>query len=184
MHMIAVMLEALFPVFDAGTSRSLAAGEPLFHAGDPVTHVAQVRRGRIELRRATGAGSIMILQRAGPGDVLAEASVYSDAYHCDARAAEATQVMLLPVSRFRRAIAENEAVAELWAAHLARAVQSARMRAELRNLRTVAERLDAWIDAGGRVPARGRRQDLAAELGVTREALYRELSRRKRTGQR
>ena len=64
---------------------------------------------------------------------------------------------------------------------LARSVQAARVRAEIRSLPRVAERLDAWLAEGNALPGKGQRQELAAELGVTREALYRELSRR-RTG--
>jgi CRP-like cAMP-binding protein len=53
------------------------------------------------------------------------------------------------------------------------------MRAEIRTLRTVAERLDAWLGEGNVLPDKGRHQDVAAELGVSREAFYRELARRR-----
>jgi len=43
----------------------------------------------------------------------------------------------------------------------------------------VADRLDAWFGEGNALPERGRWQEVAAELGITREALYRELSRRR-----
>lgn len=59
-------------------------------------------------------------------------------------------------------------------------VQAARLRAEIRSLPKVADRLDAWLAAGNRLPERGQWQDAAAELGVTREAMHRELSRRRR----
>jgi CRP-like cAMP-binding protein len=64
-------------------------------------------------------------------------------------------------------------------AHLANAVQEARLRAEIRSLRTTAERLDAWLGEGRALPVKGQWQDLAGELGVTREALYRELAKRR-----
>ena len=64
---------------------------------------------------------------------------------------------------------------------LAHAVQEARMKSEIRTLRTVAERLDAWLSAkDGGLPPKGQWQELASELGVSREALYRELARRSR----
>lgn len=63
--------------------------------------------------------------------------------------------------------------------NLARTVQAARVRAEIRSLPKVAERLDAWLDEGHVLPTKGRWQDLAAELGVSREALYRELAQRR-----
>ena len=86
----------------------------------------------------------------------------------------------VPVVDFRARLTADPALAERWAAHLALAVQTARLCAEIRTLRTVAERLDAWLGEGRSLPAKGAWQDLAAELGVSREALYRELSRRRR----
>ncbi|WP_284165867.1 hypothetical protein [Frigidibacter sp. SD6-1] len=59
-------------------------------------------------------------------------------------------------------------------------MQSARFRSGLLALRCVTERLDAWLAEGHDLPPHGQLQDLAADLGVTREALYRELSRRRK----
>ena len=70
-------------------------------------------------------------------------------------------------------------LAEVWARNLAHAVQAARLRAEIRSLPRVADRLDAWLAKGRSLPDKGRWQEVAAELGVTREALYRELARRR-----
>jgi hypothetical protein len=56
---------------------------------------------------------------------------------------------------------------------------SARVRAEIRSLPKVAERLEAWLREGHVLPDKGCWQDVAAELGVSREALYRELARRR-----
>ena len=129
--------------------------------------------------RHTATGARLILQTAGPGDILAEASAYSETYHCDAVAVEEAEVSALPRARFLSALAENSTLAEAWAARLARGMQAARLRAEIRTLPRLADRLTAWLDAGNALPARGRWQDVAAELGVTREALYRELARRR-----
>jgi len=62
---------------------------------------------------------------------------------------------------------------------LARSVQAARLRAEIRSLPKVADRLAAWLGEGNALPDKGHWQEVAAELGVTREALYRELARRR-----
>jgi hypothetical protein len=62
------------------------------------------------------------------------------------------------------------------AAHLASEVQGARARAELLSLRTVSERLRAWRALHGELPPRGRWIEVAQEIGVTPEALYRVLS--------
>lgn len=161
------------------SDRQLQRGESLFLAGDPPSHIALVRKGLLHLLRSTSAGAAVILQAAGPGDVLAEASAYSPVVHCSAVAARMTIVTLLPMVAFRRRLRDSPDLAEAWSAYLARSVQSARMLAEIRTLRTVAERLDAWLGEGGVLPAKGFVQDLASEIGVTREALYREVARRR-----
>lgn len=178
--MIPIMSVGLSPLFDAAEPRRIDAGARLFHSADPVRNIFLVAEGAVDLTRVTGAGAPVILQRARPGQVLAEASAYSATYHCDAQAVTATLVHSVPVVDFRARLTSDPEVAERWAAHLAHAVQTARLRAEIRTLRTVAERMDAWLGEGRALPARGAWQDLAAELGVSREALYRELSRRRR----
>jgi CRP/FNR family transcriptional regulator, dissimilatory nitrate respiration regulator len=177
--MIAIMSTLIADEFASAPLRRLHAGEALFFAGDPVTHIALVREGGINLVRQSRSGGEVILQRAVPGQVLAEASIYSPSYHCDARATRESGVSLLPVTAFRSRLREDPALHETWAAHLARSVQKARMIAEMRTLRTVAERLDAWLDEGSTLPQKGLRHELARELGVSPEALYRELARRR-----
>lgn len=177
--MIAIMSMPLLPLFAAGEPRRIAGGAWLFHGGDPVNAMHLVVEGVVALTRVTGAGASVILQRAEAGQVLAEASAYARAYHCDAQAVTAAVLRSVPVAAFRARLAAEPALAERWAAHLAHAVQAARLRAEIRTLRRVAERLDAWLGEGRALPEKGAWQDLAAELGVSREALYRELARRR-----
>lgn len=182
--MIAIMSLSLAQIFEGGAQRRLARDEPLFHLGDLVHSMWLVTDGEVALLRQTASGRPMILQRAGPGQVLAEASAFAPHYHCDARAVAAAALLSIPVEHFRQRVTAEPALAEAWTAHLAHAVQDARLRAEIRMLRTVAERLDAWLSEGRKLPRKGRWQELAAELGVARETLYRELSRRRRTAQR
>lgn len=122
----------------------------------------------------------MILNRARPGNVLAEASAYSEQYHCDGLANTKTQLRSLPVSQFLERLQSSADVARSWAAQLARELQNARMQSEIRSLKTVTERLDAWLGLRNTLPPRGEIQDLARVLGVSREALYRELAQRRK----
>lgn len=179
-HMIAIMRELILLIFADGRGVDLTPGETLFRSSENVTDMFMVRSGRVHLQRHTIQGANMVLQNAGPGAVVAEASAYSDRYHCDAVAAEKTVVAVLPKARFLTALADDPALSASWSAMLARSVQAARFRSEIRSLPKVADRLDAWLGEGNRLPERGRLQGVAGELGVTREALYRELSRRRR----
>lgn len=179
-HMIAIMRMSISMLFQDARDTELAPGETLFMAGEEVSGIYWVRSGRVHLQRHTAHGALMVLQNAGPGAVIAEASAYSSRYHCDAVAAEQSVVAGLPKPRFLSALVDEPALAESWSALLARSVQAARLRAEVRSLPRVADRLDAWLGEGNRLPEKGRRQEVAAELGVTREALYRELARRRK----
>jgi len=177
--MIAIMRTPISMLFHGSREIGLAAGETLFVTREEVANIYMVRSGSIHLLRHTTHGAQMVLQNAGPGAVVAEASAYSQRYHCDAAAAEESVVAGVPKARFLSALADDPALAESWAALLARSVQAARLRAEIRSLPKVADRLEAWLGEGNHLPDRGRWQEVAAELGVTREALYRELARRR-----
>jgi CRP-like cAMP-binding protein len=178
-HMIAIMRELISMLFSDARGVELTPGETLFRSGAVVADMFMVRTGRVHLQRHTTHGAHMVLQNAGPGAVVAEASAYSDRYHCDAVAAGETVVAALPKARFLTDLADDQALTVSWSAMLARSVQAARFRSEIRSLPRVADRLDAWLGEGNRLPEKGRWQDVAGELGVTREALYRELSRRR-----
>ncbi len=162
-----------------GRMQRVEKGGYLFHARDKVHLMHRIAEGEVHLVRQTEDGAKMVFQRAGPGDILAEASLYARAYHCDGQAIEESVVQTLARADFISVLEKDSEFAHAWAAHLAKSVQSARLASEIRTLRTVAERLDAWCAEFGALPEKGHWQDVAAELGVSREALYRELARRR-----
>jgi len=160
--------------------RKLTQGAWLFHQGDSVRMVYFVIAGCVELVRHTHEGKPAILQRAGSGTMLAEASVFSDLYHCDAIATQTSQIAEMPRSEFLQRTISDPAFASSWMEHLARQIQSARLRSEILTLKTVAQRLDAWLAFNdNKLPRRGERSNLAKQIGVSPEALYRELAQRK-----
>ena len=172
------MLDEINALFDNAPVRTLAANKLLFRTGSEISSIFLVENGCIALERHLENGAVTSLQRARSGELLAEASVYSHNYHCDARAIEPTSYRALSAKTFRRALLGDAALAEMWAKHLARTVQATRFLSELRGMRTVAERLDAWLAEHGALPDKGQWKSLAAELAVSPEALYRELSQR------
>jgi len=70
----------------------LGSGRYLFHLGDPVRAIYLVKVGWVHLVRHQNDGAVLILQKSGPGSVVAEASVYSETYHCDAMASRPAQL--------------------------------------------------------------------------------------------
>lgn len=160
--------------------RVLKQGSYLFHQNDEVNTIYIVENGSVELIRHQYDGSSIVLQRATRRTVLAEASLYSNVYHCDAIVELPSRVFELPKATFLKLLQEDQDCAYLWAAHLAREVQSARHRSEILTRKTVAERLDGWLDwRGGNFPSKGQWKNIAVQIGVSPEALYRELAKRR-----
>lgn len=153
----------------------------VFRQGDPVRSLHLVEEGEIRLVRHQIGGCALTLQRASAGAILAEASLFSERYHCDAVAVRATRTLALTKSALRDMLLRDAGFAEQWSGYLAREVQTARLRAETLALRTVAERLDAWIASNeGCLPIKGGWKSIATEIAVSPEALYRELARRRK----
>jgi len=162
-----------------GKDFHLSAGALLFQRDDFVRSIYAVRTGRVHLLRRQEDGTISILQRAGQGDLVAEASLLSQTYHCAAEVVEESQITAWPQAEIRALINRDKEAALAYATHLASEVRTARLRAEIISLKRVRDRLDAWLawhDQG--LPDKGGWHHLARELNVTAEALYREFSRR------
>lgn len=163
-----------------GTLHSLGVGHHLFRLGDPVNAMYAVIEGEIALERVSKEGARLVLQRAGPGMLLAEASLFAQHYHCDAVARKPSRVRSVAISAVRAHFLRNPEALWAFTRHLAHEVQRGRLRAEMLSMRRLADRLNAWLLLqDGTMPPKGGRRLLAAELGVTPEALYRELARRR-----
>mgnify|MGYP003990011079 FL=1 len=163
-----------------GKRRKLDRNRYLFHQGDPVKTLYVGEEGLIELTRHQSDGSAIVLQRAGNLTVLAEASAYAEIYHCDAIVQLPSIVFQLPMKIFLERIRTDEGFSTFWTSHLAREVQSARYRSEILSRNTVADRLDGWLAwKGNGLPAKGQWKAVAGQIGVSPEALYRELASRR-----
>ena len=88
--MITIMSNSLVDTMSklTGREQEVAAGDTLFRTNDPVLSLFLVKAGALRLTRTLPHGFQLTLQRAGPGAVLAEASLFADTYHCDATAAQ------------------------------------------------------------------------------------------------
>ena len=127
-NMIEIMSSDLLGFISALRHRvlALARGQSVFFAEDPVTTLFALVEGGVDLIRTQPDGRRVVLQRARDNQVLAEASLYSDRYHCDAIVMRRTQCLAVEVEAFRRALAENDAFRQTWDAHLARELMKAR----------------------------------------------------------
>jgi CRP-like cAMP-binding protein len=169
-------------VLAAAVERRLAAGQTLFRAGSRSSGFFEVIGGTVRLVRVDRNGREAVLQTASGGDTLAEASLFSPAYHCDAIAATEAVVRLFPKSVMLAELQRDPKLARAFAAMLARQVMMLRTRLETRNIHSARERVRHFlaVNAGAdrrTVVVSGTLKQLAADLGLTHEALYRTLAR-------
>src|SRR5436190_13870143 len=76
--------------------RSLARNEVLFRQGDKVSAIYFVEAGRLRLERRTFDGRLLVVGTTPAGEFFVEAALFSDVYHCDAVATEASRVRIYP----------------------------------------------------------------------------------------
>jgi CRP/FNR family transcriptional regulator, dissimilatory nitrate respiration regulator len=175
-------LDALPASLEAGsTVRVLVPGDLLFRQGDPAAAIYKVESGRLRLIRRTIDDHLVILHTARWGEFFAEASLFSEAYHCDAVAAVQSRVRVYPKAIVMEALRTDPALAETFMTRLAHQLQELRARMELRNIRSARDRVLQYLRlrASGddrTITIDGQLQDIAAEIGMTREALYRTLA--------
>jgi CRP-like cAMP-binding protein len=172
----------------AAVDRKLKAGEALFRLGDKATGLCEVVSGRVRLTRVDRSGHEIVLHVAGPGGTLAEASLFSASYHCDAIASTNATVRVYPKREMLAAFERDPRAMRAFSAMLARQVMSLRTRIEQRNIRSARERVRHYLvlnsGADGRtVELGGTLKDMAAELGLTHEVLYRTLAALERSGE-
>jgi CRP-like cAMP-binding protein len=172
--MIQIMLALLAEI--PNSVRHMKQGQFLFHTGDRVTSVFVVQTGEVHLIRHHKFGGSAILQRALSNSILGEASLFSSNYHCDAIAQSDVMIQVFSKSKVLEQLRRSPTLAVALAEYLAIEVRQQRQRAEILSLKSVSQKLDAWLASNGVLPPRGTVKYVAIEIGVTPEALYREIS--------
>lgn len=158
-------------------------GQRLFSSGDAVRWVFIVQTGEVHLMRHLEAGRELVMCRFRPGSMVAEGSMFSDRYHCDAVSVTASRLIRYAREDLQARIASDAEANRVWLLFLTQSLQAARTRAEILSLKTVRERLEAWLaihSVSAEAPSSWK--SVANEIGVSPEALYRELARRRQQG--
>ena len=168
-------------ILRAARRRSLSKGQVLFRTGDPAAMIFVVETGRVRLVRHGADGAEIAIHTARAGESFAEAAVFAAAYHCDAVALVPSRVLAIPTVPLRAAFATDAGAALAFAAALARQVQELRARLERQGIRSARQRLLRHLAARAE-PGDRPLTELAAELGLSREALYRTVTALEKTG--
>jgi CRP/FNR family transcriptional regulator, dissimilatory nitrate respiration regulator len=165
----------------AGIERILKAGQPLFRQGSRTVGLYEVVKGKVRLVRVDRSGREAVLHSASPGETIAEASLFSSTYHCDAIASTNAVVRLYPKTAIQAEFQRDPKVAQAFMAMLARQVMDLRTSLEQRNIYSARDRIRHYFAVNLRADGRsvalpGTLKELAANLGLSHEALYRTLA--------
>lgn len=171
----------------AAQVRHVAEDTVLFRRGDAPHHIFGVLDGEAVMRRFTAEGAEVVIHRAKPGTLFAEAALFSDRYHCDATAHGGSRIACFPKSDMVRLLAEDGAFASAFCHRLASQVQGLRSTLEVRGIRNAEDRIMAALslrlaDGERELELAGTWKQFALDIGLTHEALYRALRRLESAG--
>lgn len=161
---------------------TFAPGGVVFSQGGQSVGFYEVLSGRVRMERPTITGKLVSLYVARPGDFLAEASLFADAYHCEATALVQSTVRLYPKKEVLAEFERRGDFAKAYTMMVSRSLIAVRERNERLMLHSARDRIRHFLalnaaDDDRTVVINGPLKDLAAELGLTHEVLYRSLAR-------
>lgn len=169
----------------AARHMEISKGQNLFRFGDEVTAIYRILEGEVSMIRFSPEGGEIVLYRARAGDFLAEASLFSTHYHCDAICTHPGRCMQLPAAVLRDCLSKNPNFAMEWIAALSGNLRRQRASQERLGLKSLRMRVIHYlVDRGkdGRVELDQPIIRWAMELGASHEALYRTLAEMERDG--
>lgn len=155
--------------------------------GAAARHVHFLAEGRVTLSRFGPQGEEVAIHAARPGEFFAEASLHSERYHCTAVVAQAALVASIPSDELLALLRSDAEFAMQWLAIVSRQLRQARTRVERLCLKGASERVRHLLLTEGngathRYTLHGTVKDLAIDLGLSHEALYRTLASMEREG--
>jgi len=153
----------------------------VFRQGDPAGEIYQVVSGRIRLVRYTDQGESLTLFRAQAGQTFAEAALFSGIYHCTAMAESASRIAGFAKKELLAVLESHPPVMLRLIALLSRQVRDLRTLLEIRSIQAAPERVMQYLkvmaDPGSGVfTVATTMKDVAQELGLAHETLYRVLA--------
>jgi CRP-like cAMP-binding protein len=158
----------------------------LFHEGEPAEGFYVVQRGAINVHRVSASGKEQVIYVFRAGESFAEASLASPTgYPANARAVEASSVLLVPKTEFLALVAKRPDLAMRMLGSMSQHLRVIVGLLDDLTLKDVETRLANWLvkrfranrSGAETIKLGGTKRVLAAELGTTAETLSRTFAR-------
>ncbi len=146
-------------------------GDILFREGESTNGLYICVSAVVHLVRSGPGGEPITIHRSAAGQPFAEASVFTERFHCDALIKRSGQVLRVPKAVVLDGF-NHPVFAKAYNRLMSRQVQQYRQLVEIISIKSAKERVYAAMIAGF---MQGTVIDLASQIALTHEATYRAL---------
>lgn len=170
-----------FPSLISRQTLQLEKGDKLFKQGDAVERIYLITKGKVKLVRNTIDGTPVVLHVGLAGETIAEASLFSEQYHCSAQADVTSTIESVNKQALLDYYHNNSAEMIKLLAVFSRQVRDLRAVNEIKNIRSAEERILAYIrcnvDKNKVMSLNLPLKELAYNIGLAHETFYRGLKK-------
>lgn len=155
------------------------ANSYIFRKREIASFLNYVEYGSVKLSRENKEGREVVTHIAKKGEFFSEAALFEERYHCDAIALENSVVIQYPKESVLSLLSSNQEAALEFIKVLSANIRSLRQQLVIVNTLSAKEKIWVYITSNSekgifKIP--GSLKNLAGQLGLAHETLYRQLS--------
>jgi CRP/FNR family transcriptional regulator, dissimilatory nitrate respiration regulator len=167
--------------------RNLLPGQVLYRQGDRARSVFVLESGQVRIVRRSSESKAILLRLVTPGESFGTTALFSEVYGNEAMAEVPARIHVYPKQALWETLRQRPDVAASFVGSLARQINTLEDRLELRSISSARERIIRYLSSHAQF---GKRvvnfdkplKDIASDLGLSREVLYRTLAQLEREG--
>jgi CRP/FNR family transcriptional regulator, dissimilatory nitrate respiration regulator len=167
--------------------RNLAPSQILYRQGDRARAIFVLETGQIRIVRRNSEGKTILMRVVTTGESFGAAALFSEVYGNEAIAEVPSQIHVYPKPALWEALRQRPDLAESFIGSLAKQINTLEDRLELRSISSARERIIRYLQTHAQLGKTAVNFDtplknIAIDLGLSREVLYRTLSQLEREG--
>jgi CRP/FNR family transcriptional regulator, dissimilatory nitrate respiration regulator len=165
--------------------RNLAPGQVLYRQGDCARAIFVLEMGQMKIVRRNSERKTMLMRIVTPGESFGIRALLSEVYENEAIAEIPSQIHVYPKQALFEVLKQRPDLAGSFIGSLAEQIHMLEDRLELRSISSARERIIRYLHthAHGKTAVFDTPlKDVAIDLGLSREVLYRTLSQLEREG--
>ncbi len=161
----------------SSSTLNLKKGDRVFKQGESVNSIYYITQGRVKLVRNTLEGTPIVIHVAYAGEGIAEASLFSDEYHCSALVDANTKIAAFSKVELLKYLQNNPNSMMDLLKQLTYQVRDLRMLNEIKSIYSAEDKVLTYLATKGSkdFDSRLSLKDIAQKIGMAHETFYRTL---------